>query len=307
MALDTAAATTALRGLTQKFDEGTESYTPFYPSVCSVRPSDGADEQYALLGAMPGVREWLGDRQFNKLRAADFTIKNKEWETSLEIERTKIEDDRLSFYNDVLGELGVEAVAHPDELLFSLVVAGESQAGFDGQFFFDTDHAWGDSGNQSNDLSYAKAGALPTEDEFRGAYHQARAAMLAFKRDNGKPFVRPTIKPLSGLQLWVPPQLEEVAHKALFKDLVAGGETNIVLDRPQILTVTHLTDAAKFYLINPTSRIRPFVFQARRPLMRKMKGLDDHEFKNVKFMADARYNVGYGAWWNAVLTTFTGP
>lgn len=307
MALDTAAAVVVLRGLTRKFDEGMESYTPFYPEVCSVRPSDGADEQYALLGAMPGVREWIGDRLFSRLRAAQFTIANREWEVSLEIEKNHIDDDRLGIYNDPLAALGVEAVAHPDELLFDLLVSGETEPCFDGQMYFDTDHAWGDSGTQSNDLTYAKAGTLPTEAEFRAAYHQARAAMLSYKRDNGKPFVRPTIKPLSGLILFVPPALEEIAHKALLKDLISGGETNIVLDRPRIVTVTHLSDATKFYLINPTSPIRPFVFQARRPVGRQMKGLDDREFKAVKFMADARYNLGYGAWWNAVLTTFTGP
>jgi phage major head subunit gpT-like protein len=306
MALDTAAATVKLRGLTAKFDEGMESYVPFYPGVCSVRPSDGADEQYALLGAVPGVREWLGDRQFGKLRAADFTIKNKEWEWSLEIDRVNIEDDRLSIYGDPLAEGGIEAAAHPDQLLFELLVAGEASACFDGQYFFDTDHAWGDSGTQSNDLTYAAAtGTTPTEDEFRGAYHQARAAMLGFKRDNGKPYIRPTIKPLTGLQLWVPPTMQEIATKALYKDLIASGETNIVLDKPLIIPISALTDATKFYLINPTGMMRPFVFQARRPVQRQMKGMDDRELKNVKFMTDARYNLGYGAWWNAVLTTFT--
>jgi phage major head subunit gpT-like protein len=50
---------------------------------------------------------------------------------------------------------------------------------------------------------------------------------------------------------------------------------------------------------------KPYIFQAREPLSRKMKGMDDIEFKDVKFMTQARYNVGYGAWWNAVRYTFT--
>jgi len=52
-------------------------------------------------------------------------------------------------------------------------------------------------------------------------------------------------------------------------------------------------------------KIKPFVFQARRPLGRQMKGLDDREFKDVKLMTDARYNVGYFAWWYSVQSTFT--
>ena len=66
-----------------------------------------------------------------------------------------------------------------------------------------------------------------------------------------------------------------------------------------------LTDATKFYLLNLSQPLKPFVFQARRPLQRQMKGMDDREFKDVKFMTDARYNLGYLAWWNAVLTTWT--
>lgn len=305
MALNTASATAKLRGLTARFDESVESYSPAYPSLATVRPSDGHDEQYAQLGAMPGVREWLGDRVFHTLRAADYVIKNKTWEESIEIDREDLEDDRLGLYRDAFSQLGVDASAHPDELLFEALVGGEANVGWDGQFFFDTDHAWGKSGSQSNDLTYDATNHLAvTEAEFRAAFHQARAAMLAFKRDNGKPWMRPSIKPLTGLKVLVPPALELAAHEALKKALVDGGETNIVLSQAEIITIPYLTSATKFYLLNVDTPVRPFIFQARKPLRRQMKGLDDIEFKNVKFMTEARYNVGYGAWWNAVLTTF---
>jgi hypothetical protein len=47
------------------------------------------------------------------------------------------------------------------------------------------------------------------------------------------------------------------------------------------------------------------VFQKREPISRQPKGADDIEKKDIKFMTQARYNVGYLAWWNAVLYTFT--
>lgn len=306
MALDTARAVATLRGLTAKFDIGMEEAAPFYPEVCTMVTSQGADEKYGFLGAMPGMKEWLGDRQFQTLRAADYTLANKEYESSVNIDKNDIDDDRLGMYGPVLQQLGMEAAHHPDELLLTLITAGESTACFDGQYFFDTDHSWGDSGSQSNDLTYAAAsGTTPTEDEFRSAYHQARKAMLQFKNDQGKLFIRPTVRPLPNLLLIVSPDLEEVANKAINKQLVSSGETNIVLDKPRIVTLGGLTDATKFYLLNLGQALKPFVFQARRPLARQMKGLDDREFKNVKFMCDARYNLGYLAWWNAVLTTFT--
>src|SRR5690606_27501964 len=103
-----------------------EAATPFYPSICTIVPSDGADEEYGGLGSMPGMREWLGDRQFHSLRAAKFTIENKEWEGSVEIPRTAIEDDRVGIYGPVLDQMGTEAAHHPDELLSDLVRNGEN-------------------------------------------------------------------------------------------------------------------------------------------------------------------------------------
>jgi phage major head subunit gpT-like protein len=305
MSLDTARAITNLRSLTQKFDQGAESASPFYPSIATVVNSGGADEEYGGLGSVPGVREWLGDRQFNTLRAGKFTIENRKWESSIQIEKDDIDDARLVKYGPVLEQLGVEAMHHPDELMFELLVAGESGLCFDGQAFFDTDHVWGESGTQSNDLTYAAAtGTVPTAAEFRLAYHQARTAMFGFKRDNGKYFHRPTLAPMSDLLLLVSPAEELTAVEALTKDLTGGGDTNIILDRPKIVAVPYLA-AGKFYLLKTGGSLKPLIFQARQPLSRQMKGMEDREFKDVKFMVDARYNCGYLAWWNAVLTTWT--
>ncbi len=306
MALDTAKATVTLRTLTKKFDDRIRASTPFYPNVCAVVPSDGADEAYGFLGSMPGVREWLGDRQFNELRSATFTIANKHWENSLRISKNDLADDRMAMYGPVMEDLAIEAAYHPDELLFTALVNGESAACFDGQYFYDTDHSWGDSGSQSNDLTYAAAtSTIPTAAEFKAAFHQARAAMLKFTNDQGKLLNRPISTGLTNLLVVVNPDFEVIAKEALLSALIGGGNTNIVVDAPRIISSAYLTDTSKFYLFNLDGAMKPFVFQAREPLTRQMKGLDDIETKDVKFMTEARYNVGYLAWWKACLTTFT--
>jgi hypothetical protein len=43
----------------------------------------------------------------------------------------------------------------------------------------------------------------------------------------------------------------------------------------------------------------------RKPLQFQMKGADDIEFKTLKAMTEARYNIGFGHWSTGVLTTFT--
>ena len=90
MAFNTAKATATMRGLTQTFDQAVQSAAPFYPTVSTVVQSNGADEAYGMLGSMQGMREWLGERKFQQLRAADFTIKNKKWESSLLVSKDDI-------------------------------------------------------------------------------------------------------------------------------------------------------------------------------------------------------------------------
>ena len=305
MALNTAKAEVVMRGLTATFDNSAKAATPFYPKICTTAPSDGADEKYGFIGNMPGVKEWKGARQFEQLRAASFEIVNKHWESSLLVDKNDVKDDRMNMYGPLMQGLAEEAMHHPDELWFELMVGGESTACFDGQNFYDTDHEWGDSGAQSNDLTYdATDPDAVTVAEFKAAYHQARQALLGYRRDNGKLFRRPVVGGMKDLLLIVPLALESVAWEAIYAELTGGGNTNVVIDKPVIETSAMLTSGRKFYLHKLGEPLRPFVWQPREPLSRDYKGLDDIEVKHVKFMTEARYNMGYLAWWNSVLTTF---
>jgi len=305
MALDIASAQVKLRDITAKFDNGVDSAEPFYPSVCYDASSVRSSEKYGWIGNMPGMREWVGDRQFSELRSANFVIDNKHFESSLAIKKTDIADDNLGQYGPIMEQLGIEAAHHPDELWFDALELGESTACFDGQFFFDTDHSWGKSGSQSNDLTSTVADtSAVTVAELKTAIRSAVQQMLGFKNDQGKLYHRPTVSRLNDLTLLVPLALRDVAYDALESQLLSNS-TNVIVDRPTIVASPYLTSDVKFYLFKTGDPVKPFVFQQREPLSRMMKGLDDIEIKDVKFMTEARYNVGYFAWWTAVLTTLT--
>ena len=305
MALDIASAQVKLRDITAKFDNGVDSAEPFYPTVCYDASSVRSSEKYGWIGNMPGMREWVGDRQFSELRSANFVIDNKHFESSLAIKKTDIADDNLGQYGPIMEQLGIEAAHHPDELWFDALELGESTACFDGQFFFDTDHSWGKSGSQSNDLtSTVSDTSAVTVAELKTAIRSAVQQMLGFKNDQGKLYHRPTVSRLNDLTLLVPLALRDVAYDALESQLLSNS-TNVIVDRPTIVASPYLTSDVKFYLFKTGDPVKPFVFQQREPLSRMMKGLDDIEIKDVKFMTEARYNVGYFAWWTAVLTTLT--
>lgn len=312
MALDTAAALSKLRSLTVGFDNAVKATMPFYPRLCTIVPSDGYDEEYGVLGSVPQVREWLGDRQFKDLRGAKFTIVNKEWESSLLIKKTDIRDNRLGMYRPVMQNLGARAARHPDKLLLSdLVVNGVSNACLDGQFMFDTDHSWGDSGTQDNDLTTAIVDKSdPTVDEFRAAAVTALQQMLLFKDDQGELLHDDAVMGTNGgmeLLALVPLNMWEVARKAFTPGLfINSGEQNVPIVIADVVPTPHFgADGDYWDLYRTDTPVKPYIFQAREPLTRQMKDVNDIETKDVKFMTSSRYNIGYGGWWNAVRTTFT--
>ncbi len=125
--------------------------------IASTVPSSTKTNEYSWLGELPGMREWVGDRQAQQLKAHGYSIDNRDFEHTIEVKRTDIEDDNLGQYNMMFTAQGLAAGAHPDQLVFGALAAGHATNCYDGQYFFDTDHpvidAAGIVQNVSNSLS----------------------------------------------------------------------------------------------------------------------------------------------------------
>ena len=115
-------------GFNTLFNKAFEEVTPIYTEVATVTPSTTDSETYAWLGDIPGMREWIGDREIQNLTASDYTIKNKDFELTVGVDRNAIEDDKIGLYNPSVQMLGQSAAAHPDELIFALL-AGSTAGG----------------------------------------------------------------------------------------------------------------------------------------------------------------------------------
>lgn len=122
------------------FKAGFQTVTPMWNRIATEVPSTTSEEKYAWLGKTTKFREWVGDRQYQNLKLHDYTIKNKTYENTVEVEREDVEDDKYGVYNMPMQMLGEDAALHPDELVFSLLGTGFSGKCYDGQPFFDTDH-----------------------------------------------------------------------------------------------------------------------------------------------------------------------
>lgn len=128
------------QGFKAAFQQGFEGTESKFGGVAMEIPSQTSQESYGWLGQFPRMREWVGDRVINNLRLHDFAIKNRKFEVTISVYRDDLADDRIGIYNPIFQELGRTSQEHPDELGFNLLAAGFSTVGYDGQFFFDTDH-----------------------------------------------------------------------------------------------------------------------------------------------------------------------
>jgi phage major head subunit gpT-like protein len=126
--------------LSTAYNQRFASTSALYSRVAMDVPSGGAKNEYPRLDELPGIREWIGDRQIHDLSAATYEIANKTFEGTVGINRDKIEDDQIGLFTPVAAQLGQTAAEFPDLLTFGLLKRGDSAVCFDGQYFFDTDH-----------------------------------------------------------------------------------------------------------------------------------------------------------------------
>lgn len=95
---------------------------------------------YGWLGQFPQFRKWIGDRVVKDMAAHGYALVNDDWESTVGVKKTDIEDDEVGVYSPLFQEMGRAAKSQPDELVFQLLKAGLSTVCYDGQNFFDTDH-----------------------------------------------------------------------------------------------------------------------------------------------------------------------
>ncbi|MYE01477.1 MAG: hypothetical protein F4Y03_09380 [Alphaproteobacteria bacterium] len=121
-----------------------------WPMIAMETVSGTAAELYTWLGKIPGMKEWIGERVVRNVGEHELTIRNRDFEDTIAVDRNHIEDDSHGTYSELFRLLGMAVMKHPDELIWPLLKAGHETACYDGQSFFDTDHPVEGVGTVSN-------------------------------------------------------------------------------------------------------------------------------------------------------------
>lgn len=247
-------------------------------------------EVLKFLDRQAGVREWTGDRIYDKARAFEKDIEVKKWSVGLEVPAEDIEDDRLNLYGPAIRDMADDFVQHRMELVTTLMLNGfgaTSGLAYDGQFFFDTDHQDGPNGDvQGNAGTAALSG---------DAYDAAVAEMMQIKKANNKTArIRPT-------HIVVPPQLKATAEDMFQTRRLASGADNRLFGQVEVVVEPLLASQPTYWFLFDLSKaLKPFAALNRRPVT--FRSLDNPEDENVVnkdvylYAADARYQIDFWGW-----------
>ena len=201
------------------------------------------------------MQKWIGEKAVKALAASGYSITNDDWEATVEVDRNDIDDDNLGIYAPQAQMAGFSAQQLPDEIVFDLVNKGFTSLCYDGQYFFDVDHA---VNGQSVTNKGTKKLSAASQAAAQASYGAARTAMKKFKDDEGRPLnINPNV-------LLVPPALEDTARALLTSDRLDDGKANPYKGTAELVVDARLTSDDAWFLLDTTKPVKPFIYQERK-------------------------------------------
>lgn len=260
-----------------------------YKKICTIFPSTSDKESYAWMGSVPVMSEWKDKRKLFGLPEFDYTLTNKSYEATIEVDRNTIEDDKYGLIAPRIRGLAARAIRYFNEKVFSQLDDGATLLAYDGAAFFGTARTIKDSGTIANRIT---GGYCTSTTEVLAAMAALIPAMRNFKDDRGVPLN------LSPDTIVCSPAMELLIKNALVP-AVAGTTRPETGYFPTIISTPWIdATSTTWYALCTKAEVLPVLLQLRKEP--EVVALDDpkseHVFMNRTFLygVDSRFQVGYG-------------
>ncbi|MFA5377471.1 MAG: Mu-like prophage major head subunit gpT family protein [Dehalococcoidia bacterium] len=263
-----------------------------YKEIATIFQSTSDKETYAWLGSVPAMSEWKDRRKLAGMYENDYTLTNKDYEATIEVDRNTIEDDKYGLIAPRIRGLALRAARFFNEKVFTQLDLGETYKAWDGAVMFNAARTIGDSGSFSNLLS---GNYSDSTTEILDGLDAAVAAMRKFKDDRG---VKMNLIPDC---IICAPEREMMIQTALFPPV--AGEVRPELSyfpRNRIFVSPFITQNSgkDFYVACTKAEVKPVILQMRKEP--EIDALDDpkseHVFMNRTFLygVNSRFTTGFG-------------
>lgn len=254
-------------------------------------PSNSGQTDYSWLSSFPKMKLWIGAKVVKALEAFKYSVKNEDWEATVEVDRNHIEDDQLGIYEPQAKMAGHSAAQLPDEIVYEAVNKAFTTPCYDGQYFFDTDHPVGQASVSNKSTAPLSNASLALANAGYGA---GRTAMRQFKDVEGR-----SLNIIPNLLL-VGPALETTGKALLTNAKLADGNPNPYQGTAELVVDGRIASDTAWFLLDTSKPIMPFVYQERKaPVFVQQINAESPDVFNLRkfrFGAEARAAGGYGFW-----------
>lgn len=292
--------------LSKVYQGAFDTAAPDWDQVATLVPSNSKTNDYAWMQKFPRMKEWVGEKTLKKLSGHTYSLTNRDFEATVEVDRNDIEDDNLGIYAPMAQSAGESAKLWPDDLVFTCLTEGFSKKCYDGVSFYSASHKVIGSDKKTRTESNLLVAPLSiaTLADAQASFGAARTLLRGRKDEDGRP-----LKLMPSL-LVVPPALEDIATALMTVDRLEDGKPNPYKGAAKVLVSAWLLTDTEWHLLDTTRVIKPIVFQQRKKptFVQQTDQQSDSVFmhKSFRFGAEARGEAGYGLWQLAVGSTGAG-
>lgn len=241
--------------LNMLFNDAMKVAEPVTMPLYQKRTSTGRFETYTWNDFMVGFREWKKGEQrvYRDVATMEYTVSNKDYEMTIEINNNDIEDNQLGQYKDSASQAGERAKTLPDELFMKLLDGGFTTTKvYDGQPWFGTHSILG--------TSVVNSGTAALDAT---AFFNAMKTMNSWKIKADDLSEAIPLNTKAKYVLVHGPNLMSAVKDVLSVEFIANGASNKWAGAAEPLQFNFIDDDS-WYLFNVGQALKPVVLQERQ-------------------------------------------